>query len=114
MNREKNEQELNDKWSIHKIIQEAIKTSHNEPSPETRERLKALEVSQQNFMQENKEQHQMIMEAVSKLDSKLDKALETKAGKWVETFIVSAGAIIGTGLIGYLGTLLVKLISIRL
>jgi len=51
--------------------------NHISPSPETRERLKALEVNQNNFMTEIQEIKQMIKD----LGMKLDCALEKKADK---------------------------------
>ena len=97
-----NEQTLNKKWDIHKVVTEAIQSAHIEPSPETRERLTSLEVNQQNFMDklqefqnDNKEAHNAIMTVVSKLDEKLDKALEKKANKWTETAWIWAFSVVG-------------------
>ena len=38
-----NEEELLEKWQIHKVVQEAISKAHNEPSPETKKRLENIE-----------------------------------------------------------------------
>lgn len=86
------EQELNEKWNNRKLIEETIKSFHTEPAPETRERLKALEVELKsntiNFMEklsefskDNKEAHDALFKAISKLEEKLDKAIEKKADK---------------------------------
>lgn len=53
------------------------KNLHNNPSPETRERLKALEISQKYMVDEISE----IKLLVKGLDTKLDCALEKKADK---------------------------------
>ena len=45
------EEELLKKWDIHRIIQEAVKSSHYEPSSETKSRLKLLEDNQKKFME---------------------------------------------------------------
>ena len=112
-------EELDKKWDIHKIISEAVQSSHLQSAPETRERLLALELSQKNFMdkfeefkEDNQEGHQSIIDAVNKLELKLDGALDKKANRWVEKLIIWIGIIIGTGLIGYFGNLLLKLIEL--
>lgn len=114
------EKELNEKWNIHKIVQEAVKSSHSQSAPETRERLLALELTSKNFMDSfeefkinNEKGHQSIIEAVEKLEHKLESALEEKANIWVETLIKWIGGIIGLGLLGYFGTLIIKLINIQ-
>ena len=43
-------EELNDKWKLHEVIQEALKTAHIAPSPETTQRLKVLEAHHNIFM----------------------------------------------------------------
>ena len=63
-------------------------------------------------IKDNKEQHLEIKELVMAMDEKITKALDKKAGKWVESIIIWFGSIIGVGLIGYLGALIVKLINL--
>lgn len=117
------EESLNEKWDMSRVIQNAIESAHNTPAPETRERLKALEVTQQNVMdkleesiKDNKESHILMMSAIDKLDKKLDQALDKKADKesvdkievgkanlWVETaftyMLYTVGGILLTSLI---------------
>ncbi len=111
-------EELDKKWDIHKIISEAVQSSHLQSAPETRERLLALELSQKNFMdkleefqKDNKEGHQSILDALNKFEERMDKTLETKAGVWVEKVIVWCGITVSLGLVGYFGSLIVKLIE---
>lgn len=47
---EEETRKLNEKWEMHSVIQQAIKTAHQEPSPETRRRLQTLEDNQNKFM----------------------------------------------------------------
>ena len=132
---ENSEQELNKKWDFKKIIEEVAKTSHYNPSPETRERLTALEVSQKLLMEENSKEHQAIIqsneksqlaimeslsnfhvsnkEAMDAMNDKLDKALESKAGVWVEKVIIWTTIAIATGILGYFGTLIIKVIELK-
>jgi len=76
-----NENDLDKKWDISRIVQEAVKTAHYDPAPETRERLTALETRQKMFMETNTKEHQDIFEAITAIEAKLDKALEGKADK---------------------------------
>lgn len=94
------------KWDIHKVVQEAIKSSHNEPSPETKERLVALEINLNNMMekleqsiQDNKEAHSAIMDSIKSFEEKLDIAIGKKADKWVEKVLIWAGMTIGAGVL---------------
>ena len=104
------EDSLDKKWDMSRVIQNAIESAHNTPAPETRERLKALEITQQNVMEkleesikDNKESHVLMMTAIDKLDKKLDQALEKKANVWVETaftyMLYTVGGILLTSLI---------------
>jgi hypothetical protein len=79
---------------------------HSNPSPETRERLKALEVNQTNLMQEIQEIKQMI----EKLGLKLDCALDKKADKWVQSLVTWFLYIVAAGFLGVLGTLIYQAI----
>mgnify|MGYP001157809878 CR=1 FL=1 len=60
------------------------------------------------FQKDNKEQHENIIKNLNEMQIKLDKALLKKANKWVETYAIVFLVFIGTGLLGYLGSLLVK------
>lgn len=71
------DEEFNKKWNIHKIVQEAMKTSHSEPAPETRERLAILDTNQKFMVQEITE----IKKLVEGLDTKLNTVIENKADK---------------------------------
>ena len=53
----------------------------------------------EEFQLDNKEQHTAIMEAVNKLESKLDYAIGKKADKWVEKILIWAGMTIGAGIL---------------
>lgn len=55
-----NEQETNDKWNIHKTIQEAMEKAHNEPAPKT---IK--------FMEENTNHTATIMKELSDIKASL-------------------------------------------
>lgn len=123
---DKQEKEFNKKWKLHKVVQEAVQTSHFEPSSETRERLVFLETNQKNLMDKleenqilNEKSHEHILQsmkefhdstnyAISQITEKLDKALEKKADKWVQVLIVWLGYTIGTGLLAVLGGLIIK------
>lgn len=79
-------EEFDKKWNP--IYKEKINLAHDSPSPETRERLTALEINQQNimeklieFQEDNKEQHNKIVDSLNKLEQKLDSAIEKKADK---------------------------------
>ena len=62
------------------------------------------------YSKENEEQHTKISETVLRMEEKLDYALDKKAGKWVEKAIIGFIIFILTGLGGYLGTIIYKLI----
>jgi hypothetical protein len=119
------EEKLNEKWSIHDVVQQAIKSSHSEPSPETRERLATLETNQKNFMDKldgyqevNEKAHGAIMESLQefhkttnasleKLDIKLDNAINTKAEKTdlarveskADSLLIWKAGIVGMGIV---------------
>lgn len=119
-----NNEELDKKWNIHKVMKEAIEKAHIEPAPETRERLSCLEISQKNlmdklneFQSDNKEAHEQIrkdnsngiaqvIQALNILEAKLDEALDKKAGIWVENVLIATGSAIGLALLTYIGTLI--------
>ena len=91
------EADLNDKWNIHDVVQEAVRTAHTEPSPETRERLMAVEVNQKNIVDNINElkkttadQHKETLSAIEALSCRVEKALDTKAGIWVEQTMIWA------------------------
>ena len=76
------------------------------------ERIATLEANHKNIMEKVEE----ILGRFDKLEEKIDSALEKKADKVVVDRMLSvaywAGGIIGSGLLGYLGYLIVKLIEL--
>lgn len=82
------EEELLKKWDVHQIIQEAIRTAHTTPSPETINRLKTLEDTQTIFMDKLdnlKEDIQEISISIAELPEKIfDKADHRYASKEIE------------------------------
>jgi hypothetical protein len=118
MKEEQELKKLNAKWDLHKVVQNAVNAAHINPSPETRERLTILETNNKNIMDkmeefqiQNKESHQQIIEAVNKLESKLDCAIEKKAGKWVEKVIWGVIIFLMTGVFGYIGSVIIRTIE---
>jgi len=121
------ESEFDTKWR--EIYKERVRHSHDSPAPETRERLAILETNQNNIMEKleefqinNKEEHQDIVKSLAEfhtktnlsmkeITDKLDKALEKKAGIWVEKVLLWFGAIAGAGILAYLGSLIIKVIE---
>jgi predicted nuclease with TOPRIM domain len=93
------------------------KKGHLTPSPETRERLIRLETNYNNMSEkleelkiENQTEHKDIKKMISDLTDKLDKTLETKAGKWVESAMVWFLVAVSTGILGIIGTLIFQAI----
>jgi molecular chaperone GrpE (heat shock protein) len=84
-----NEKDLVKKWNNRKLIEETISSmsEHNNPNPETRERLAKLETNHCNIMEKLDE----IVERFNNFENKLDKALEKKADVWVEKAVSWAG-----------------------
>ena len=93
----------NMKKNIQKMVDESIRTSHTEPSPETRERLIKLETC----MEQNVKDHQELKELILGIKTDLKDALETKAGRWVEKVIIWTGIAIGGTLVAFI-TWLIK------
>ncbi|MCK9371291.1 hypothetical protein M0R04_15365 [Candidatus Dojkabacteria bacterium] len=75
-------------------------------SPTTR--IAVLEANHKNLMDKLDD----ILDRFDKFEEKLDTALEKKAGKWVEGVIKWIGIIIGSGILGYIGGQLIKLIEL--
>ncbi len=117
--------DINDKYD--KIYNEKYAGRNlHEPAPETRERLAILETSQKLFMEENRKEHEemktsmtdfhsAMLDSMKEMNTKLDSALEKKADKIVVDRILSLlfwfGGIVGAGILGYLGTLIVRVIE---
>jgi hypothetical protein len=57
------EEELNNKWNMHQVMEEVLKAGHINPAPETIARLKTLEANHINFM----EKQDNIEEKIDKL-----------------------------------------------
>lgn len=110
------EEELLKKWDIHRIIQEAVKSSHYEPSSETKSRLKLLEDNQKKFM-EKLDNFETKLDEIKELVLKMPKQIFDEgdsryASKSYEQILKWIGGIIGSGILGYLGYLIVKLIEL--
>ena len=76
------------------------------------EKIAKLEANYDNLMDKVDE----ILKRFDNLETKLDCALDKKADKesqWAERFLMWGGGIIGVGLIGYFGTLIIKLIELK-
>lgn len=129
----KRTKELNDKYEHIYNEKYASKNWHNEPSPETLKMLGEqdkligiLQTKQDTFMdkleqsiQDNKEahseiikeaeiKHKSLVEMMLKIEDKLDNALEKKAGIWTEKVLIGFGVIVATGLLGWLGSLIIE------
>jgi len=74
---------------------------------EEKERIAILETNHKNIMEKIEE----ILEKVDNLEKKLDCALDKKANIWVEKVLIWLGIIIGTGILGYIGSLIIKVIE---
>lgn len=65
--------------------------------------------------QENKEQHNEIKETMLAIMSRLDKAIDSKADKstvdGIVKFLWWFGGVVGTGVLGYMGLQLIKVIE---
>lgn len=128
-----NEQELNEKWDIHKVVDEAVRGALNygESSRASAIAIAQLETNYINMDKKlddnqilNEKAHEAIMtsmkefhlstnSSLKEMNDKLDKALEKKADVWVERFMIWAGIIIGGGILGYVGSLLIKVIELK-
>jgi hypothetical protein len=102
---------------IDKAFQAGIKT-HSIPSPETKERLIKMETNYNNMVDkmeeikvDNNREHKEIKEMICEVSNKIERALETKANKWVEGVMIWMGITIGTGFVGLLGWLIVEAIK---
>lgn len=71
------ENEYNKNWNTKEIVEETMKHYHNEPSPETRERLSTLETTQEFMVKEISE----IKEIVKEIKTTLTDVMECKASK---------------------------------
>jgi len=74
---------------------------------EQREKIITLQVNQKNLMQKleenqitNEKAHEAILCSIEKMSDKLDRALEKKANKWVETSMIWIFSAIGVTMIG--------------
>ena len=74
---------------------------------EQREKIITLQVNQKNLMQKleenqitNEKAHKDILCSIEKMSDKLDRALEKKANKWVETSMIWIFSAIGVTMIG--------------
>ena len=100
---------MTEKMTIQQAFEKGRQTGRGEhfnPSPETRERLTALETNQNNFMQQNSKEHDEIKQMISEMKNDLKNALETKADKWTEKALIWGGITIITALIASLAFLI--------
>lgn len=63
------------------------------------------------YSEENAKQHENILQSLIAMQDKLDKALEKKADKWVEGILKWLGIFIGSGVLAYIGSLIIKAIT---
>lgn len=110
-----NEEELNKKWNLHNVVDEAVRgaLNYDNSSRESAVRIAELQTNQNNIMDkleefhiDNKEQHELIIRAIENLEKKF-------ASKWVEKVFVWFLSILGVGFLTYLGALIIKLIEIK-
>lgn len=104
-------EELNEKWDIHKVVDAAVRGAlhYEESSKQSAIAIATLTANQENIMEKLEE----LVKRFDSFEEKLDKALEKKANVWVEKFMVWAGIIIGAGILGYLGSLIIKVIELK-
>ena len=95
-----------ERWEQYK---HTMTEEHLKPSPETRERLKALEVNNKNIMDEIRE----IKDLIKELKFDLKQALNTKANKWTEKVLLWAGLAIGGAIISFLTWFIASGIALR-
>jgi hypothetical protein len=127
-----NEEDLNKKWEIHKVVDEAVRgaLNYDESSKQSAIDIATLRTNQINIVEtlktnqeSNEKAHDAIMkslidfhvsnkESMKEMSDKLDKALDKKADKWIEKVFIWLGIGIGGGLLAYLGNLIIKLIKL--
>jgi hypothetical protein len=109
--------------AIDKAIIEKWQNPHNEPSPKTLEVLATLTANYKNMDEkieqnriDNKDEHKeikdLMIDGFKDLKEQLDIALDKKADKYIEKVMWWFLAIIGSGLITYVGSLLIKVIKL--
>lgn len=69
------EEQLDKKWEIHKVVQEAVTTAHYQPSPETKAELNNIKKE----IASDKEAHKLIMDKLDKFGEKLEEVSITIA-----------------------------------
>ena len=65
------EQEFNEKWNLHEIVKEAVRTSHPETSPESRTRFNKLESNMEVLLYQMKEMQKNVESIVIKIEDKV-------------------------------------------
>ena len=67
------------------------------------------------YSEENAKQHENILKGLKDMEDKLDRAIEKKADKVVVDRMLSVlfwfGGIVGTGILGYVGLQIIKVIE---
>lgn len=89
--------------------------NHQKPSSETRKQFNSLNINMAKIekdleyikegFKKNKEEHQELYKAMKDF---IDSADNKYSGRWVEKVLIWGGAVVGTGIIGALLSLILK------
>ncbi len=110
------EEQINDKWGIHQVIQEAISKAHNTPAPETLKRLDDIQTKMNdNYSKRELDEHfkdvKTQIDAVTKLGTAIDIKVGIQNGRvtknetWIRGVIMAGSA--SLFLLGIIGSLIV-------
>ena len=110
------EEELNEKWKIHDIVDEAVRGAlhYDESSKQSAKDIAVLQTNHKNIMEKMESLEKKVDDGFKEIKDLLKEAMAQKANKWVEKVFIWFLITIATGLLAYLGTLLLKLIAIHL
>lgn len=110
------EEELNKKWSVHDMIQEAMKTAHITPAPETLSRLDNIDKKlEENYSKRELDEHfkdvKDSIEEIRKLGTSIDAKVGIQNGRVTKTEIWMKAVIFAGScafvLVGIIGSLIV-------
>lgn len=73
-------------------------------------KIQALELNQKSMAEKFDDLKETINVRFDKFEEMIKEIKDNKANKWVEVFLLWAGAIIGAGLLAFLGNLIYKAI----
>ena len=73
-------------------------------------KIQALELNQKSMAEKFDDLKDTINDRFDKFEEMIKEIKDHKANKWVEIFLLWAGAIIGAGLLTFLGSLIYKAI----